>query len=67
MDPATEPAVLEWLKAHRRGLTEITLRRFFFETRPLIPDAPEPARLCLAGRYPNYDLAPPGRKESPET
>lgn len=56
VDSRTEPGILEWLKAARRPLTEITLRRFFFETRPLIPGAPEAARRCLEERYPGYHL-----------
>ncbi len=60
VDPGTEPALLDWLRRCRRALTEITLRRFFVDTRPLIPEAPEAARTYLAGRYPDCDIEPAG-------
>jgi hypothetical protein len=65
VDPETEPEFVEWLKLCRRPLTEITLRRFFVETRPLLPGAAPAARAHLAGRYPGVDLEPGGPAAPP--
>ena len=64
VDPETEPALVEWLRQCRRPLTEITLRRFFVETRPLLPGAAPAARAYLAGRYPGARLEP-GKPAAP--
>jgi hypothetical protein len=64
VDPASESELVEWLQRCRRPLTEITLRRFFVDTKPLIPKAPETARAYLTSCYPDCDLGP-AKPEAP--
>lgn len=58
VDPDTEPALVAWLRGCRRPLTEVTLRRFFVDARPLIPKSSQSARAYLAGCYPGFSLDP---------
>lgn len=52
-----EPGILAWIRAHRRPLDRISLRRHFVSERPLLPDAARMHRDYIEEQFPACAMA----------